>query len=156
MLDDEELINDPELLQIADELAKELEAMGLDKEPEDDPSRLYIPYSFRFRVGDRLRLKTGQAYAQAREEILSELAKTNIPADISWVPTPQMIALLAEVPFTVVMTMAYHCGYPLCILHFQQDGTTHECRLCEAFLQMDERTERTTGCSPISDRADAV
>ena len=124
----------PEFQAIVDELEEFVKTSGLDKEPMDDPTKLYIPYYFRYHTGDTLRLKTGDSFKSAREQIFAELADTNIPKNVSWIPTDNLIEQCADVSMTVIMTMAYHFGYPLYILHFNLNGHSHEIRLCEAFL----------------------
>ena len=132
----------PEIRQIFDELAEELEALGISEHSKDDPSRLYMPYHCRFSVGDLLMLKTGDAYEAARNDIIIELAKTNIPSDISWVPQADVVRKLSGVPMVVALAMFYHCGYPLYILRFALNGKNHETQFCEAFLKRADAINR--------------
>ena len=57
-----------------------------------------------------------------------------LPPDIDWVPGPETVATLRGVPMTVVMTNAYHFGYPLYFVVFRHQGRNYEYRICEAFL----------------------
>ena len=126
---------DPEFHGIAEDLLREIDAMGKTEDEEAKPDRLYTPYQFRFQIGERLELKAGDEFRHAQEAIAKELSTTNVPPNISWIPTEEMLRVLADVPLTVVMTMAYHGGYPLYILQFAHKGQNGEVRLCEAFLK---------------------
>ena len=110
------------------ELLKEL------PEVTEDPDALFSRYSFRFHVGDIVYLKTGADFAQSLERMQEYLKEDGLPPDISWVPDPEWAATRRGVPMTVVMTNAYHFGYPLYFVVFRHQRRNYEYRICEAFL----------------------
>lgn len=104
--------------------------------PDDqpNPNALFSPYVFRFKVGDIVYLKTDAAYSDSLIYVSKSIDENGIPRDVSWIPTVQMVQELASVPMTVVMTNAYHFGYPLYFVSFTRQGKTCNYRFCEAFL----------------------
>jgi ADP-ribosylglycohydrolase len=94
----------------------------------------FRPGSFRFKKGDVIYLKTGEAFVSSRKHILESIEANGLSNEQSWIPTEAMTKELADVPMTIVMSIVYHCGYRLHFLSFKHRGQSMDFRFCEAFL----------------------